>query len=95
VFRIGEERRGDLVIRTADQLATVTVPGHQSERFAVYGMRGPLARVLEPGRRFLNGVLICRGGFVGFVDSLRNSNNAKVPLLLIDTELQTRFRRRG
>jgi len=84
VFALAMERRGDLVIPHADQLATVTflvIIG----TVAVYGMAaGPLARFLNLADDSSNGVLIA-GADLWVRDFAQELNNAKVPLLLIDT----------
>lgn len=84
VFALGMESRPDFSILHADQLATVTflvIIG----TVAVYGIAaGPLARFLNLADEASHGILIA-GADPWVRDFAQELHNAKIPLLLVDT----------
>lgn len=84
VFALGMESRADIDIPGADQLATVTflvIIG----TVTIYGITaGPLARFLKLAEEASRGILIV-GADPWVRELARELNNAKIPLLLVDT----------
>ncbi len=84
VFALGMESRTDLVIPGSSQLATVTflvIIG----TVTVYGIAaGPMARFLKLAEEASRGILIV-GADPWVREFAKELNNAKIPLLLVDT----------
>lgn len=84
VFTLGMESRMDIEIPFSDQLATVTFLVIICT-VAIYGMAaGPLARFLNLAEEATHGILIA-GADQWVRDFAQELHNAKLPLLLVDT----------